>query len=49
MMMATKVKLGVTAKIYNSMIKRLKTLGCVLCPVCNNYTWPEHTHGDTDV
>lgn len=35
-------KLGDTAKLYGRFITRLKALGCVRCPSCGDYVYPEH-------
>lgn len=43
--MRTKVvRLGETARTYQQFIKRLKALGCVFCPECYAYAWPDHKH-----
>ena len=34
-----------SAGIYGQLLKRLKALGCVFCPGCYAYMYPDHVHG----
>ncbi len=46
-MSAKVVKLGDTAKLYGALMRRLRALGCVFCPLCHAYLYPDHLHVET--
>ena len=36
---------GATSVMYRAFTKRLRELGCIVCPECFAYVWPDHVHG----